>query len=60
MSVSNNPVDAKMATGMGANKYIVKPSGFEGWKKVVEEIWDIGTRWSLFSQAEQIRPGQGA
>jgi two-component system, response regulator len=60
LSVSNNPVDAEMAAGMGANKFIVKPSGFEGWKKVVQEIWDIGNRRSLFSQAEQIRLSRGA
>ena len=55
MSVSNNPVYAEMAAGLGANKYIVKPSGFEGWKKVVEEICDIGTRWSLFSSARKVQ-----
>src|SRR6266853_933198 len=34
LSGSKDPVHAKRAAELGANKYIVKPSEFEDWKKV--------------------------
>jgi two-component system, response regulator len=55
LSGSISPVDAEMAAGMGANKHMVKPSGFEGWQKVVQEIFDIGIQGTSFFRSERLR-----
>ena len=36
----------EMALAMGANTFIAKPFGFEGWLAVVRQIWDLGMELS--------------
>jgi CheY-like chemotaxis protein len=48
LSCSNDPDKANRAITLGANKYIIKPAYFEGWKTLVREIWDFGTQGTAF------------
>ena len=47
-SSSKDPEEANRVITLGANKYIIKPTDFEGWKRVVREIWDFGTQGTAF------------
>ena len=47
-SSSKDPEQAKRAIELGANKYIIKPTDFEGWERAVREIWDFGTQGTAF------------
>jgi CheY-like chemotaxis protein len=43
-SNSKDPNEAKRVLALGANRHIFKPIDFEGWKRVIQEIWDFGTQ----------------
>ncbi len=47
-SSSKDPEEASRVLALGANKLIIKPTDFEGWKRVVREIWDFGTQGTAF------------
>jgi CheY-like chemotaxis protein len=55
LSGLNDLNEANRVIELGANKYIAKPSGFEGWKRIVREIWDFGTQGTAFLRAEQVQ-----
>ena len=48
LSSSKDPDAAIRVVTLGANKHIIKPTDFEGWKRVVREIWDFGTQGTAF------------
>ena len=53
LSGSKDPDEVDRVIKLGANKHIIKPADFEGWKRVVREIWDFGTQGTSFLRAEQ-------
>jgi len=51
LSGSKDPDEAIRVAKLGANKHIIKPAHpayFEGWKRVVREIWDFGIQGTAF------------
>jgi CheY-like chemotaxis protein len=55
---SNDSAEAERIAKTGAKKLIVKPTEFEQWKRVVQEIWDFATEGTAFYRADQLRRKQ--
>jgi CheY-like chemotaxis protein len=53
VSGSADPNDLHRAIALGANKHVIKPADFNGWKTVVRAIWDFGTQGTAALRAEQ-------
>ena len=44
LSGMKDSAQAKMATELGADKYLAKPAEPNQWEKIVQEIWQFGTQ----------------
>jgi len=59
LSDFSSPVDIQRALDIGANKTFSKPANFEGWKRLVQDVWKFGTEGTAFLRARGVtKPSQ--